>query len=415
MCACQQPYTNEPVKLLLQHGADVRLRTPATTMTALHVAARRGYKDKCKLLIEADESTLELRSCDGKTPIFDAVVAGHLPVVELLHKSYNADIFTVDDDGLTLLHGAVLAETSSQPLLAYLLRNGLSVNAVNKATRTPLHAAVDKGNAAAVQILLEHGAAQGGVDLVELLPDSSVQATAAADGEGLTLLMRAAAHGHTEVAQLLMLRGANVLGVNAACLTALHYAAYNGKSETLRLLLQHGADMNVSDKHGLTPLIGTAIYGNLQCMQLLLDAGADVSRASSLGITVLHTAASDQNCPQLLKILLQRADAMALINSTAKHCECCGNCSPLAWCSQPAHVKLLLAAGADMHVTSSTGNTCLHVAAAHNRLASVVCLLIKAGVNLPAVNSDGKTAAQVATDCGNTLTASLLTRAAVGP
>jgi ankyrin repeat protein len=68
-----------------------------------------------------------------------------------------------------------------------------------------------------------------------------------------------------------------------------------------------------------------------------------------------------------------------------------------------------------MHVTSSTGNTCLHVAALHKRPASVVCLLIKAGVNLHAVNNEGRTAAQVAADCGNTLLAALLTRAAAGP
>jgi ankyrin repeat protein len=82
---------------------------------------------------------------------------------------------------------------------------------------------------------------------------------------------------------------------------------------------------------------------------------------------------------------------------------------------QPAHAKLLLAAGADAHVISAAGNTCLHTAAAHSRPASVVCLLIRAGVDLQAVNSDGKTAAQVAADCGNTLTASLLIRAAAGP
>jgi ankyrin repeat protein len=41
-----------------------------------------------------------------------------------------------------------------------------------------------------------------------------------------------------------------------------------------------------------------------------------------------------------------------------------------------------------------------------------MCLLIKAGVDLHAVNSDGKTAAQVAADSGNTLAAALLTRAA---
>jgi ankyrin repeat protein len=85
------------------------------------------------------------------------------------------------------------------------------------------------------------------------------------------------------------------------------------------------------------------------------------------------------------------------------------------WCKQPALVKLLLAAGVDVHTTTNTGSTCLHVHAAHGCPASVVCLLIKAGVDLQALNSRGKTAAQVAAGCGNILIAALLTRAADGP
>jgi hypothetical protein len=44
----------------------------------------------------------------------------------------------------------------------------------------------------------------------------------------------------------------------------------------------------------------------------------------------------------------------------------------------------------------------------------VLCLLIKAGADLLAVNRQGKTAAQVASEHGYKLAASLLTRAAVG-
>jgi ankyrin repeat protein len=75
-------------------------------------------------------------------------------------------------------------------------------------------------------------------------------------------------------------------------------------------------------------------------------------------------------------------------------------------------MKLLLAAGADVHVTNEAGDTCLHVAARHNHKASVVCLLIKAGADLQAVNSEGKTAAQLAHDRGHVLIEQLLIRAA---
>jgi ankyrin repeat protein len=80
--------------------------------------------------------------------------------------------------------------------------------------------------------------------------------------------------------------------------------------------------------------------------------------------------------------------------------------------ASPAVVKALLAAGADVHRTTDHGNTCLHTAAACNYPASVICLLIKAGASLHAVNSEGKTAAAVAHDKVNPLAESLILRAA---
>jgi ankyrin repeat protein len=76
-------------------------------------------------------------------------------------------------------------------------------------------------------------------------------------------------------------------------------------------------------------------------------------------------------------------------------------------------VKTLLAAGADVHVSNAAGDTCLHKAARHGLSAPVVCLLIKAGVNLHALNKKSKTAAQVARQYGNKLIEQLLNRAAL--
>jgi ankyrin repeat protein len=77
-----------------------------------------------------------------------------------------------------------------------------------------------------------------------------------------------------------------------------------------------------------------------------------------------------------------------------------------------AVVKLLLAAGADVTKTTSTSNTPLHVAAAHDYPASVICLLIKAGAKISAVNGERRTAVQVAQFKGYTRIAALLARAA---
>jgi ankyrin repeat protein len=84
----------------------------------------------------------------------------------------------------------------------------------------------------------------------------------------------------------------------------------------------------------------------------------------------------------------------------------------LMLCAEANTVKVLLDAGADVHVVNGAGNTSLHLAAKHKLPVPVVCLLIKAGAKLNAVNGYGKTAAQVAHDTGNTLVEQLLIRAA---
>jgi ankyrin repeat protein len=92
--------------------------------------------------------------------------------------------------------------------------------------------------------------------------------------------------------------------------------------------------------------------------------------------------------------------------------QCCDNVTALMMCTEANTVNLLLAAGADVHVTNSVGNPALHMAAMHNWKAPMLCLLIKAGADLYAVNNKGRTAAQLAHDRGYTLLEQLLNRAA---
>jgi ankyrin repeat protein len=115
--------------------------------------------------------------------------------------------------------------------------------------------------------------------------------------------------------------------------------------------------------------------------------------------------------------LLLDSGATAIVNSVApvqccNGAPCCTHTIPLMLCGTPDTVKVLLAAGADVHLTDDVGDTCLHSAARHNYKAPVLCLLIKAGADLHAVNSEGKTAAQLAHDRGYKLIEQLLNRAA---
>jgi ankyrin repeat protein len=225
--------------------------------------------------------------------------------------------------------------------------------------------------------------------------------------------MTAATYGRLAVAKVLLQHGADVQAVNGLGLTALHRAALANKLETIPLLLEHGADVNAREVDGSTPMCYAALTASALTVQLLIAAGADLIAVAPDDRTALHQAVLNKQADALQLLLEQTGTAH--INDLALMCQCCGSCTALMMCKLPTHVELLLAAGADVHTTTASGDTCLHIAAAHSYPASVVCLLIKAGAHLSAVNVYGKTAAQVAHDKGNTLIESLLIRAATSP
>jgi ankyrin repeat protein len=381
--------------MLLAHNCDPWQKT-AAGRTALHTAARKGCLDACKLLLNAAGSEPDVRDSHDCTPLAEAVRKGHLAVVELLHAQYGCDLMMRDPYGVTLLH--VAAAAAKPPLLEYLIRSGLDVNALTARAATPVSYAVEKGNTAAVQTLLEHGAS-----------------TAVANIGGDSLLVHAVKIGNASVVEVILSRSkqpaVEAISYYVAVNTVLHLAVRNGHTEVAAVLLRHGAAVHARAEDGATPLLLAAAYASTHLVQLLLDAGADITAQNALGLSALHLAVTNEHA-EVLQLLLEQSGAAALIDNLTMMCDCCGKRSALMKCKQPAHLKLLLAAGADVHRTTDRGNTALHVAATHNHSAPVICLLIKAGVDLHAMNSAGKTAAQVAADSGNTLAAALLTRAA---
>jgi uncharacterized protein len=404
---------------------------------ALHAAAQNGQLDSCRRILSASRRTLELRDCNGTTPLMHAVAAGHLAITELLHREYGANFSTTGIDGNTVLHAAVGSE---QPeVLAYLLRCGADVNMINGNLRaTPLYMASALGLTAVVRMLLEHGADPsvetvngdtalfaatfaGSTDVVELLLRSGVQiAVTSRAYENNAPLALAVMRGHAAVAGVLLRHGADANLLNQAGTPMLQIAAARNSTELLSLLLEHGAAVNTADEtKGFTALLLALLLSVCKCgvpvVRLLLDAGADATAANTDGVTVLHAAADAVERPEVLQLLLQEGVAAVHLKSLAHMCDCCGNQTPLMACSHAAHVKLLLAAGADVHKTTSTGNTVLHGAAIHGTAAPVLCLMINAGVDLHALNSAGKTAVQLADEHGNELAAALLIRAETGP
>lgn len=69
--------------------------------------------------------------------------------------------------------------------------------------------------------------------------------------------------------------------------TALMSAAMNGLTDVAKVLLDKGADVNIKDNYGGTALEYAALFGNADIVKLLLEKGANVNEKYSNGRTIL--------------------------------------------------------------------------------------------------------------------------------
>jgi ankyrin repeat protein len=131
------------VERLLIQGAEI----PSLDTTALYIAARLGDFEAASLLIE-NGVELNRRNNQGQTPLFQAAAQGNANLCELL-AFRGAD---VNIRNFLRWHAAHVAQPNVLPILS-LFGGNLDSEKVNG--RTPLMAAISKGNIEAVDVLLQ--------------------------------------------------------------------------------------------------------------------------------------------------------------------------------------------------------------------------------------------------------------------
>jgi ankyrin repeat protein len=288
-------------KLLIEHGADVNARSTAlkydkdrfglegvTTVlphgswTPLMYAARQGSLGAARVLAETG-ADLNLKDPDGTTALVFAILNGHYDTAALLLKK-GADPNLADSTGMAALYAAVdmntLGEVYGRParqqdsgdttaldLMKLLLEQGANPNAELRTPTlfrahtpgeptlgqgaTPLMRAAKNGDAAAMRLLLEHGADP----TLAQKNHTTALMLAAGLGRGLGVFAKDyATEGQMiEGLKVLLDRHVDVNATNDAGQTALHFAALNSDT-TVKLLAEHGAELDIKDKQGRTPL-----------------------------------------------------------------------------------------------------------------------------------------------------------------
>lgn len=162
-------------------------------------------------------------------------------------------------------------------------------------TDTALEASIRTGDLAVVISLLRSGA-----DVNRRGP------------EGLTPLMIASGRGQSQMVELLLTAGAEVLAVEPRMgATALHKAAQSGNTDVIGLLLDHGSFIDQqSPVLGNTPLMDAVLHKHLEAVRLFLNRGARTTMRNHWQQTALELARHDE-LEAILRLIEARDEADA--------------------------------------------------------------------------------------------------------
>ncbi|KAM0335479.1 hypothetical protein ACHAQA_000527 [Verticillium albo-atrum] len=285
------------------NGADINYRG-RDGASAAHIAAAAGRLDALCFLAEKGANLVQ-RDDGGNTPLHMAVLANWFGIVEFICQQPGVVIDAQNATGATPLFGG------SADVTELLLLYGADPNIADEDGRQPIHRAAALKNAAAVSLLLEHGAT---VDTE--------------DARGRTALWhacRGVGVGHLDaVADIIrILVDENVPDRPDASEDgsfALHMLARDGHAGLVAQLIQHNFLVNCRDRHGQTPLMLAAQAGSPQTTRELMANGADLVATSATGKTSLHYAAAGQSVEvlQVLREHLSTLDVGQLIDAEGR-------------------------------------------------------------------------------------------------
>lgn len=289
------------VQLLLDHNINIDYARK-DDQTALHAAAKDGYRPIVTMLIEAG-ADITAQDEDGNTPIYmalrrsewliadDLINAGALdhatknysdftvlmhaasrgtpePLFRKIIAACPDDLNAVDNDGDTALH---LVATSPNSLRILLSCEGIKVSEANHRGATALYKAVYDGNEECAKLLLDAGA------------DPRIER-----GEYITAFEYAASANNIAILKDIITtqRERAPDGLGEYISRAFVVAAENNAVGALEYLMEQGADLNYTDNKRMTAVMHAAHHGQAKTVEILLNAGASCEGRSVDGYTL---------------------------------------------------------------------------------------------------------------------------------
>ena len=355
--------TPRMVEFLIHKGVDMN-STTSDGDTVLHLAAAKYAEPTCldliNRLLKAGCNPTTLNS-EGNTVLDVAIERGYTSVVERL-LSRNVPFLP------SILPTALGSGTTPQ-MVEFLIQKGADVHSTTSNGDTVLHLAVAKYPPLTC------------LHLVKRFIEAGFDATTC-NSEGKTVLEAAIQRGYASVVEHLLL--CNISLPPNILPTMLQNHSF---PHMVEFLIRKGADVHSTASNGDTVLhLAIAKYAEQTCLDLVkrfIKAGFNATACNSKGKTVLDVAIERGYTSVVEHLLSRNVPSPPSILPTA-----------LQNRSTPRMVELLIRKGADVHSTTSDGDTLLHLAVA--KYPPLTCLhlvkiLVDAGCNPMAHDSKAET------------------------
>ncbi|KAI5848411.1 ankyrin repeat-containing domain protein [Tricharina praecox] len=186
--------------------------------------------------------------------------------------------------------------------------------------------------------------------------------------------------GNDYIVRTLLAMGSDIEEVDSEGRTPLALAIYEGHEHICELLAGAGADIEKVDSEGRTPLALAAYDGNEAICRLLLEAGASIDTLGGIGI--IHKAVHEKRI-ELVRQLLKAGVDSEEVDSEGR--------TPLVYAHHTRQwgiCNLLVEAGASIDMLRGIG---IMRKAVEERNIRLVRQLLKVGVDIEEIDSEGRT------------------------
>ncbi|EJW83779.1 hypothetical protein WUBG_05310 [Wuchereria bancrofti] len=338
-----------------------------------------------------------LRDVFGQTALMCSVISDAVSLTKalLVYKGgkkhlLSKQLKSVDPDFRTALHHAAAGGRLLQVVL--LLKCGATVRGQDSYGATPMHYAAVRGFCATLRLLYK---ANKYAD--ELRTNDGHSAFMWAAINGVNISIRTMIDANPVV---------NQEDCDSYGCTALHLAAAGGHVEVINTLLLLKWNAEKQNKLGETPLAVAAKSGSAEAVRCFLHAGVDFFSQDKFNNTVLHMAANSDSKKETLRHLLHYLKDSSLLNTrnnmgqTPLHCATEHNA---AQC-----VRYLLKCGADPLIRDNRGWDPLMVAVRQGCWSTII-LMLKNSSNINCYSAaDNQTTLSLALERKNYILASFL-------